>query len=207
MTANTNSDPQPQDILDLLVDGASPFSGVFRTLRRMGMVGFGPADVRGLWAEVAGLHGRGLIRLLQLLPNGEFVDLQPGSWEQRCEQYTRWLPEARSSDLSVDEVGVWLKITDAGRSHWRVRSADCLEGSPHWMIDLDATSHTITVHARDLEELEAALSEWLKRFPTMRLVRSSIRDVAVGSYLLRSGLRVEGGFRRTAHYEQEHQRA
>jgi hypothetical protein len=187
------------DVLDLLVDGPCPFSGLFRTLRRMKLISSAAHEVARLWKIVCDMDDRGLIGL-RTVDGGRLGVLLRIEWQRRGDAYRVWLPSAGHDELSVDKVGVWVELLAAGREEWMRMSGGGEGKQPEWMIDVDGERKIITVHARSAYMADEAVEMWLRHMPSMRLVAGSAVEESVESYELADGSVIKGGVRKRVKY-------
>ena len=203
----TDEAARQNEALDLLVDGPSSFAALYRTLNKMSALegaekGNVSLSVEGCWETVRRLEVAGWVDTFLMRPGGSWANLDELDREPVLARYTRWLPGSSDEETAVDEVGVWLRISAAGRQHWAAWADVAGDRSARWMLDQDLLSSTVTVWAEDLDTAEAGLNEWIAR-GGIRLIESSREAGPVQGFTLRSGAEIQGGVRLSYRYSKK----
>ena len=133
-------------LLDLLVDGPSSFAALYRAAHRV-LLPNSPITVDDLWRVLEVMEREGWIRTQFMLPDGAWTDPTPERRGQALAQYTTSLPTARTEDVAVDEVGLWIAIEPRGRDEWRASGKPSADGGDPWTLEQDTATNTITICA------------------------------------------------------------
>ena len=107
-------------ILDLLSNGPSSFMAIYGTLNRLVASETKQFMVSELWKQMLVLSQKRLIRLKLMVPNGKFSSISQLDLLHIQKAYEKKLPDMNCEvhEMSVDEIGLWLEMTPAGRSTW-----------------------------------------------------------------------------------------
>lgn len=189
-------------LLDLVVDGPAPFAGLFRSL--VLYCGYPrEVEVSRIMDALIRTERNGWVRAWQLSGSGGHHEALEDDVARGLVAYRAWIPTvADLDDLSVDEVGLWYELTDAGREEWtRYYRKELSRQDRAWMVDDIHGEMLVIVHASSTEMAEEALGYWLSVNPDIRLIESSRSAESVSGFRLRSGLFVTGGTRVTCHYQ------
>ena len=120
--------------LDLLVDGPSSFAALFMALRRHW--GHRTADVDDVLEVLNRLNDDGLVESRQMEPDGTLRVPNAADLTRARLEYSLLLPVATAAEVSVDEVGLWYEITEAGREAWSAWGEPRLKDGSRWTLEL-----------------------------------------------------------------------
>ena len=187
-------------LLALLAAGPSSFAALYGALvRRFGYSsGF---DLGALMSALRDLGGHGWVRAWQMAGDGTFHDATEDELKSDLLAYERWLPNAKSKDLAVDEVGLWYEITSSGRAE--LASCGIQEeqlGHDRWVLDDLRDVQTLVIRAESVKRADDVLHRWLACHPEIHLVETSRRVESVPSFKLRDGSMVLNGIRLVYQY-------
>lgn len=104
------------EILDCLVDAPSSFAALFGEIERRR----GRAKIADLMDAVQQLETLGLIKAGILNDENRLHAMTQEDFAFGQQRYSKWLPQADYSELSGDEIGLWIELSKAGREKWRV---------------------------------------------------------------------------------------
>lgn len=155
-----------EHILDLLSNGPSSFAAVYRFVVQ------GASDsvvtVRKVMSEFEALESEGIVHRGMMGDDGALHGASKDEIENATREYEQWLeplqPGLSVSDVSLDEIGVWLELR---RGVLRVPG----EAQP-WTLDVDASSRLVTVQATDESTGLAQLNAWAERSGAMLRLES-----------------------------------
>lgn len=111
-----------EEALDLLTNGPSSFAALYRTTLQE------PTRARpGIAAALADLRAlsdAGLVVFALQGPKGDYSCVEPRDFERLEVEYATWLGGRPPTSIlveetSVDEIGLWMRITNAGLALWR----------------------------------------------------------------------------------------
>lgn len=176
-------------ILDLIVDGDSSFAALYVAL---GRVSEHLVDVDMLLSTLKVLEARGFVRASQMEQDGSFRPADAADFERAAIDYTAWLSDVSARDAAIDEVGLWIQITDAGRHVWSSWSGGATE-AVRWMLDMDVKTQIVEVRAQSLSAAEAALVQWLDVHHELEEIHGTRRSSAIPEFVLRDGTTILGG--------------
>jgi hypothetical protein len=169
-----------------------------------------PCSVAGLYGDLVWLCGlssdaalRELPRTLELLEQQGLVSIEHVTAEGTVEpasaagrsaawsRYRSWLPGASRDELAIDEVGLWYRLTDAGRAMWTASSRS--RGHRKWQLVENPMDAQLVIDAESEPVAHAALLGWLSRNPGT--VIETERRSKTSGVRLRSGLVIDAGVR------------
>lgn len=177
-------------LLDLLVDGPSSVAALYVGLQR-----FFPelhVDARGLLDLIRLLEDRGMIEAGHETANG--IRLMPAAERAELEAayQTRLAGMSSADDGAIDELGMWVRVTEAGRLAWRGDSRNVRERMSLWSVAQRPISGglEVTIHAVDEKLALDKLNEWLAGTSLLERTRRMDREAG---FLLHDGTRIESG--------------
>jgi len=174
-------------VLDVVVNAPSSVAGVYGDL--VHVLGYSPTVLDALRGACDALERRQWVICRLMTAEGQFIQPTDDQRESCWSQYGGWLPGALREELAIDEVGLWYRLTDAGRQAWEAWSDESRH--ERWQLDDDAIAGRIMVTAESTEIAERALKAWLDAHPSYRVTQN---QVAVGTGVpLRSGEVIERG--------------
>src|SRR5688572_12533594 len=107
-------------LLDFMVDGASSFAGLYHDLTvRAGYPR--EIDVRCLLGVLREMENSGLVSTSSEdnRQHNVLSTMNVFEWEEMIKEYSQWFSVADTNELSYDEIGLWIQITQDGRESWR----------------------------------------------------------------------------------------
>jgi hypothetical protein len=153
--------------------------------------------VQQTFAEVAELERGGFIVVALVDEAREFRPPTDGERAGMEAAYAQWLPtEHDFARLSADEVGLWLQITDTGRSEWRKTLPSDYEQPPLWRVGGDETD-VVTVWAEDIQSAEKGIASWSQFNPEWAEAIESRRVEPLPEYMFRSDRIIRDGVKVT----------
>lgn len=188
-------------LLDLLVDGPSSFAALFGSLRdHYGYVATG-ATVEAVIDALCEMAKRSWVTPTTMSPTGTFRRTTEEDICTSRKRYREWLPNAARGELSVDEIGLWYEISDAGRSEWTRWSQEAgNKDEARWTLDDDSVSRIITIRSANISEAEDALSTWVAQSPKIELMQETKETSPLSRFKLRDGTEVTDGVILTCAY-------
>ena len=188
------------DLLDLLVEGPSPFGGLYATLiRHCGHL----TDCTGDCLRVLERMKRNGWVSVQKMTDDGYRTPTDSEWMAAVDAYAAWLPTASFDSLAVDEVGLVFEIQPAGIAEWKARGrADPDYAESWWKIDQDCENLEIVISAASLAVADEALNQWLADnrnasvVSASRHVESALEHHLGDGTVLPDGVRVTLAYRR-----------
>jgi hypothetical protein len=104
-------------LLDMLVDGPSSFASIYGSLLQTEPLLC--RDVGELFSSALENEKNSRLRLSQMAGDGTFHPASQEEVMRDLRAYEEWLPRATFSELSIDEIGLWLEITPKGWAEWQ----------------------------------------------------------------------------------------
>lgn len=186
------------DLLALLVDGESSVAALYGALIRH--CGHEPGlSVSRVMDALQQMDEDGWVEAWQMTPDGSFRRSTEEDIRSARLAYEKWLPDARFEELSLDEVGLWYKLTKQGRAELEARSGMKGPQVEHrWTIDHLAREQLIVVHADSLEVAQEALDQWMSRNADIELIAKSTGHIPY--FQLRDGTTVADGVKLVCQY-------
>ena len=184
--------------LDLLVDGPSSFAALFHGLRvhwkhwELSVI-----RLLGIFKE---METRGLVRASQMSPDGTFRDPIPEDYENAVHGYSQWLPHATASDVAIDEVGLWFRLTEKGRREWTQWTENHPEGRDYWQLDDLVEQGVLEIRAENQDMAVTVLEKWLAEHREVRVIPQSRVSIEIPSFVMRDGTRIANGVLLTYRY-------
>lgn len=110
-----------REALDLLMNAPSSFAALYRTALQEPTLA--SPGVRRALADIIALGDAGFVEFALMESDGSYRAVRREDLEQVEPQYIEWLDGRSPSSISVDEtsldeIGLWMKITDRGRALW-----------------------------------------------------------------------------------------
>jgi hypothetical protein len=174
-------------ILDLTVDMPNSFSSLYRDL--VNLYGYPrQIDCSYLLDVLLEMEKAGLLRTIMEDEQTHLSDLGPFDRSRIASEYAEWLTKAHLADLSFDELGLWIEITEPGRESWRdwakLFGDDTIEGD--WQADLNFENGEVRLISRNESEARRILEELcvLKKITPLF---STLNLRTVEGYKLRNG--------------------
>jgi len=111
-----------REALDLLMNAPSSFAALYRTTLQEPTVA--KPGVSKALAELRALGEAGFIEFALVDPAGKYRPVRPEDFERVEAEYVTWLDgrlplSIPVGETSLDEVGLWMKVTDRGRALWK----------------------------------------------------------------------------------------
>ena len=108
-----------REALDLLMNAPSSFAALYRTTLQEPTLA--RPGVKRAVADLRTLGEAGFIEFALVDPNGRYRAVQPNDFERVEAEYIAWLDGRPPSSIpvdetSLDEVGLWMQVTDRGRA-------------------------------------------------------------------------------------------
>lgn len=187
-------------LLDLLVDGPSSFAALYSALRRH--YGYGTLDVDVVADALRVMERLGWVRARQMTEAGGFRAVTDDDRAHAQAAYQRWLPQAVTSEVSLDDVGMWFELESMGRREWTNWSKEQGGGpQPRWVLDDLSDSCTISIRADSAAAAENALRMWLSLNPGEELIEHSKAVEPLREFELRDKSVITNGVRLVCRYK------
>jgi hypothetical protein len=140
------------------------------------------------------MEQKGWVESSQMKEDGTFAAVTNEDRESDLAVYETWLPTAESGELSVDEIGLWHQITEAGREAWKTHfNSNEPNTTSDWMIDDLREANRLIIHAQDTRLADRRLEWWLKEHPEIELEKESRTTEPINEFTPRNGTPVQNG--------------
>ena len=184
-----------EELLTLLVDGEESVGGLAGALVELEIDPATP--MRIVSAALDRLRAAGLVQVGYWSDDSKVGQFPvEATAETLTSERARYPTVADAAREDWPFIGLWYRLTPAGREHWTDVIGNPRSRSRQWTLEDRPAEGGLIVQAADEETANAAIREWNRANPSRVVTEPQRIEVGV-SFSMRDGTRVENGVRWT----------